>query len=240
MGGVTEVLFLLDTGCSKTTLDRSFEPLLGACVRKERVTGLDNRINRQRVFKAKKLYLGDTELKTGDTFLTGKVGGPLDCPYQGILGTDVLGHYCVQMDFSQGKVRFLRSEELQRETLGKAFLMDGQSSVPLVEVNLSGVGMCRFMVDSGFWNVGDLTLTPARMRRASENHIVTPTSLWVGFRVFSCEDTEIGGEKYSDLLFGEVPIKGAHFDGFMGRGFLARHLVTLDFPNRVLYLKRKV
>ena len=107
-------------------------------------------------------------------------------------------------------------------------------------MDLSKVGSFRFMVDSGFWNVVDVTLTPALMRKASQNKLVTATSLFVGFRVFSCDSVVIGAENYKDLLIGELPIEGDQLQGFIGLRFLARHFVTFDFPNRVLYLKRNV
>ena len=242
-GDGEEALFLVDTGCSRTTLDSSFEPSLGPCLGKEWVSALEGGIKRAKVFAAPKLYLGNTQLITGDTILTGKAAGPYDCPYKGILGVDCLSHYCIQMDFAAGRVRFLDPHRPKGEDLGSAFPIlppTALSPVPLINMDLSKVGSFRFMVDSGFWNVVDVTLTPALMRKASQNKLVTATSLFVGFRVFSCDSVVMGGENYKDLLMGEVPIKGDQLQGFIGRRFLARHLVTFDFPNRVLYLKRKV
>src|SRR2546426_490533 len=40
-GDEEEALFLVDTGCSKTTLDSSFEPSLGPCLGKEWVSALE-------------------------------------------------------------------------------------------------------------------------------------------------------------------------------------------------------
>src|SRR6267142_2319586 len=42
-------------------------------------------------------------------------------PAKGILGMDLLRHYCVQLDFEAGMIRFLNSNELDVATLGKAF-----------------------------------------------------------------------------------------------------------------------
>src|SRR6266581_3055425 len=243
LGDGEEVLFLVDTGCARTTLDSSFEPSLGPCLGKAWVAALEGGIKREKVFAAPKLYLGNTQLMTGETILTGKAAGPGDCPYAGILGVDCLSHYCIQMDFEAGRVRFLDPHYPKGEELGTAFSLlplTARSPVPLIDMDLSKVGSFRFMVDSGFWNVVDVTLTPALMRKASQNKLVTATSLFVGFRVFSCDSVIMGGENYKDLLIGELPIEGDQLQGFIGRRFLARHLVTFDFPNRVLYLKRNV
>lgn len=105
-------------------------------------------------------------------------------------------------------------------------------------MNLSGLVNLRFLVDSGFWNVVDATLRPTQMRTASDSKMVTPTSLFVGFQVFSCEKLEIGRESYKDLFLGALPVEGKDADGAIGFRFLARHVVTFDFPNRVLYFKQ--
>lgn len=238
-----EALLLMDTGCGRTTLDSSFEPSLGPCLGREWVAALEGGTKKAKVFAAPKLYLGNAKLMTDATILTGKAVGPHDCPYKGILGMDCLSHYCVQVDFAAGQLRFLDPLDPTHENLGTAFPifpMNARSRVPLIDMNLSNARKFRFMVDSGFWNLVDLTLTPAAMSQVSQNEGVAATSVFVGFRVFSCDNLTLGENKYKDLLIGEVPIEGAQFNGFLGLRFLARHLVTFDFPNRVLYLKPKV
>ena len=44
---------------------------------------------------------------------------------------------------------------------------------------------------------------------------------------------EFGGERYPDLH-----ITGNNDDNTIGLRFLARHLVTFDFPKQTMYLKR--
>jgi hypothetical protein len=116
-----DALFLIDTGCSRTTLDRSFEPTLGPCLGRERVVHLQGGTKKQKVFAAPKLYLGNTQLLTDDTIATGEAAGPGDCPWKGILGMDCLSHYCIQMDFPAGRVRFLDPHHPKDENLGTAF-----------------------------------------------------------------------------------------------------------------------
>ena len=48
-----------------------------------------------------------------------------------------------------------------------------------------------------------------------------------------------GRETYTDLIFGEMPgKKSQQMPNLIGLRFLARHLVTLNFPKRMMYLKR--
>jgi hypothetical protein len=110
---------------------------------------------------------------------------------------------------------------------------------PLIDLNLPDLGTFRFMVDSGFWNLVDVTLTPAQMRKASQTKLTNLPSWAIGFRVFSCDSMVMGGENYKDLLIGEVPIEGDQLQGFIAGRFLSRHVVTFDFPNRTFYLKRR-
>src|SRR5438552_16960811 len=54
LGDGEEVLFLVDTGCARTTLDSSFEPSLGPCLGKAWVAALEGGIKRAKVFAAPK------------------------------------------------------------------------------------------------------------------------------------------------------------------------------------------
>jgi hypothetical protein len=42
-------------------------------------------------------------------------------PIMGILGFDVLQHYCIQLDFSARKLRFMDGDHANKHHWGKAF-----------------------------------------------------------------------------------------------------------------------
>ena len=42
-------------------------------------------------------------------------------PIMGMLSIDCLKHYCIQLDFAAGKMRFLEPEHVNAVQLGKAF-----------------------------------------------------------------------------------------------------------------------
>jgi hypothetical protein len=50
-------------------------------------------------------------------------------------------------------------------------------------------------------------------------------------------ETEFRGERYTNLIIGDMP-RNEPFPNFIGLEFLARHLVTFNFPKRIMYLKR--
>src|SRR2546430_314990 len=67
-------------------------------------------------YKAPELYLGGIQLRIGKKVSTIDWNGGA-----GILGMDCLQHYCIQLDFAAGKLRFLDPEHLKTEDLGQAF-----------------------------------------------------------------------------------------------------------------------
>ncbi len=66
------------------------------------------------IYAAPKLYLGKIPLMTADTI------GTWDNPL-GVLGMNCLRHYCIQLDFQAGKIRFLDPERVDPAELGKSF-----------------------------------------------------------------------------------------------------------------------
>jgi hypothetical protein len=131
-------------------------------------------------------------------------------------------------------VRFLDSGDLKRESLGRAFSMDCAIGVPVVSMKLLGERNLRFMLDSGFYQYADGTLPGEVIRPALQNHIAKE----LGNRIFLFEAIDIGAESYKTLSFAEMQIEdGGGFEGFIGLSFMARHVVTFDFPKGVLYLR---
>jgi hypothetical protein len=117
----------------------------------------------------------------------------------GILAMDCLRHYCVQLDFQAGKMRFLDSKSLDVTQLGKPYPLKFWLYTPLYtdHVGLAGGKTARSLVDTG-WNLDG-------------------SCVW-------------DGQTYTDL---DVGTEG----NILGLRFLARHLVTFDFPRRTMYLK---
>ncbi|MGH7979209.1 MAG: aspartyl protease family protein, partial [Limisphaerales bacterium] len=102
--------FVLDTGAFSTLLDKSLEPKLGRRIDSGtlRVFGAAHRMNQ---YQAPALYLGRTRLMmTGPYIFTDNLKRLSDYagrPVLGMIGMDILAHYCVQFDFVANKVRFL-------------------------------------------------------------------------------------------------------------------------------------
>jgi len=218
-----ELPFIVDTGSPGTLFDKSLVPKLGWRLPLGNWTvPMGGEKQKSGVYWEPKLYLGATRLRTGRLCATAdfeRLSKQVGHPVMGILAMDCLKHYCVQLDFQAGKMWFLDPKHLDTERLGKPLPLRLSLYGHLFSdyVGLTGGKTNRLLVDTG-WN-GD-----GSVRREPFNG---PTS---GGRVHLAECVW-NEQTYTDLNLqtgGEV----------LGLGFLARHLVTFDFPGRVMYLKQ--
>jgi hypothetical protein len=141
-----ELPFVLDTGASGTCLDQSLVPKLGRRFDTGALWHFGNKHDAG-VFAAPKLYLGGCLLQmTGsnvfvDDFkpLASEIGHPV----MGILGMDVLEHYCLQLDFAAHRVRFLHGKRVNKRVWGKAYSLTDVGMG--CEKSLHGSGRSRIL-----------------------------------------------------------------------------------------------
>ena len=228
-----ELPFFVDTGTSATFLDKSLEPKLGKPIGTVTLQswGHQRTVN---VYAAPKLILGGVPLTlsspgilTDDCQNWGSLAGR---PTLGMLGIDCLRHYCIQLDFAAGKMRFLDDERADRQEWGRAFPivpLNARDPRPAVAENLFGAQGPHSLIDSGF--TADGWLMPKyfeqwtnRAVQAVAGQARVPNGLF-------------GGEKYPLVSLPRIDVES---DG-LGLRFLARHLATLDFPKDTLYLERQ-
>ncbi len=228
-----ELPFLVDTGTSGTLIDKSWEPKLGKPLGTATFQSWGVK-STNHVYAAPKLYLGGAPL-----MMTGPAIVAYDCrkdspdasrPLMGILGMNVLEHYCIQLDFAAGKLRFLDDNRADKRKWGKAFpivALNSRDPRPAVAENLLGLQGPHSLIDSGcsydgwlmpqyFQQWTNQTVPPAKGEACSPNG-------------------SFDGEQYPLV---SVERQDVESDG-IGLRFLARHLVTLDFPNHTLYLQRQ-
>ena len=243
--GGEKLLFMVDTGCPQTILDKSLEPKLGECLGRKTIHyGLyGNSVTR--AYAAPRLYLGNAQLLTGrrvftDNLRERKIIGPA---VAGILGMDCLRHYCIQLDFTAMRMRFLDPDHHGDEDLGNAYPLTMFFNCVFTCTDLSGTGSMWFRIDSGFIGGIDFILKTRPFQRElnkqtpmllSESE--TATGRLERLALFS--KVSFGGVPYTNLAF--MVKKGMAWpvnNNCVGLGFLSRNLVTFNFPKRIMYLK---
>lgn len=157
----------------------------------------------------------------------------------GILGIDFLQHHVIRIDFDHGKLQFLKSVDLSDERFGKPIRIGYKHiRTPFVAAAASVDHFDHFIVATGATPTG--TLSPAffeemaqkgRLKRLKESkvQIVSGISSRPAGRI------QLLAVKTS-VLRNPVVKKGDA--NLLGLGFWSRHVVTFDFPNRVIYLSQ--
>jgi hypothetical protein len=253
LGSGEELPFLVDTGAPMTILDKSLEPRLGKCLGTHTLWNFGVEYE-AREYAAPKLYLGSVPLITGNNALTSdylaKMSSGTGRPIRGILGMDCLRHYCIQLDFKAGRMRFLDSDRLRAERLGQAFPLTFSSASqdhpawihPYIRhASLAGGPDTDLLIDTGADNDGALEpglfrhqIREQRLRLPQDtaqdrepNSVEIPRCVW-------------NGTPYTDLYLGNGASanEGGAGESSLGLRFLARHIVTFDFPHRTMYLKQ--
>ncbi len=229
--------FIVDTGAPVTVFDKSLEPLLGQRLDTGRFWNFGV-AHEMSVYAAPKLYLGDSRLVSNTNLVAS-----FDCrqylkdagePIRGILGMDILGNYCIQLDFQKETMRFLNARRANKRDWGTPFpLQDIGDGCFGITNNLVGVQGPGSLVDTG--TDGDGWLLPELYREwtneATDGAIHFPNGA-------------LGGEIYhgldlADLMTRPMSSKDIHMKlNTIGIHVLSENLVTLDFPERMLYLKR--
>ena len=230
------LLFFVDTGMSVTLLDKSLEPKLGKRLGTGRVMHVDG-TSEAGIYAAPRLYLGSTPLMTGSNILAGDLEQPSALsgrPIMGVLGMDCLRHYCIQLDFEAGKTRFLDPDPVDAAQLGKAFPLTFLWGCPFIHHSgLIGGEVTNLLIDTGENQDGALNSVLFRREVRGRTlrvdgdtvHGRKPEHAWLPECVWN-------GETYRNLIVGN------HDLNVLGLRFLARHLVTLDFPKGTMYLKQ--
>jgi len=227
--------FVLDTGNPTTCLDQSLEPKLGMRVRSEPLWafGVQSQIN---VFPAPHLYLGKTLLvKNGSLIVTHdcrQMSANVGRPILGVLGMDILRNYCIQLDFTANKIRFLDDQHADKSNWGTSFPITYiQDGCPSIGDNLVGATGVSSLIDTGCDYDG--WLIPQLFQQWTDNtgQAHAPNGILAGQ---TYRGLNVRGVDPKLLSTGDAHIQ---FNG-LGLHFLSRNLVTLDFPNHTVYLKR--
>lgn len=221
VGNDVDGLFQLDTGASITFLDVELVSKLGKPKKSVFYTDRDHE-ETALLYGTPSLYLADTRLMTGPTVLVPNKGlKDGDRKLLGILGMDCLQHYCLQLDFAAKRVRFLDPERLDNRILGECIPLRKRV---MVNENLLGTKGRPTMIDTGEVNDGALTIK--EFRKALQKTPATGED-WTWLRT----------GRFNGVTYTNLAVHVCQGPDTLGLRFLARHLVTLNFPKGKLYLR---
>jgi hypothetical protein len=225
------ITFLLDTGSSISLIDKSLEAKLGKRLGSKPMSMFGKNKQQSGIYAAPKLYLGKVQLLTDRRIYTYDFK-PQRTHVMGLLGMDCLKHYCIQLDFQERKVRFLDPMHMEADKLGKAYpitisrearpfiLHDSLTgkAKPHEAVTTRELPPSYALIDSGYFADGRVDTGTNAPDQIAWMHL--SECVWDGMT-------------YTNLIVGH-----GENANIIGLRFMARHLVTLDFPNRTLYLKQ--
>jgi hypothetical protein len=230
-----EVQFVIDTGSPVTVVDSSLEPEMGERLGMVRASYAWYGHANMGVYATPRLSLHGTPLAVPDTIQTDHLrrrfprGNTM-----GILGMDVLRHYCVQLDFKSRKARFYGSAAEAGRELGRPFPLSYSGVRAFTDLAFLSPSRHRFLVDTGC-NI-DAVMKPEPFVRAID------TQKPIAIRQFrtpggqAVMGASFAGGSVAGAAYGNLLVDGAA-DNFLGLRFLSRHLVTLDFPRHTMYLR---
>ncbi|MHC4085882.1 MAG: aspartyl protease family protein [Planctomycetota bacterium] len=235
-----EYLFLLDTGSSHTVFDTSFKHELGEVksVKKGLTSGSPILAE---FFNAPEAPLGPLNLKESgeiacvDLHMLNLVLGK---KVSGMIGMNFLRKYVVQIDFDKGTLSFLQPMEEQHPDWGIELAMKYESlGWPQITGPVLDDIEVDFVIDTGANSTGGLDSNIFE-QTLSENELKTCEILFatasgvIRKREMRIKSLTVGSLNYADLIFGEANMS------HLGLSFLSRHIVTFDFPNSRMYLKK--
>ena len=238
--------FVLDTGTSVSALDVSFREKLGSPM-SEVVNGVSAALEKKLIlYKCPDFSVGDTranlkQITSVDLSTVRKVSGER-C--DGILAMDFLTNNVISLNFDSRilKIATEVSGATKRESVALPLTQVSNKQVTIdAMVNL--IIPLKLVIDTGeSWamalNQDDWkAVFPAGARKdgASTKSAMLGVGT-VSVPIARIDSLEIGPNRYAGVLcsFNAMRESRSH----VGLAFLRRHFVTLNFPNRTLYLAR--
>jgi predicted aspartyl protease len=238
---------LLDTGAERSCLDTRFAAQLrlgSASVERIRqpyatVTAGSIRIED---IEIDSFHLQHMELLSSDLSSTSLAAG---VPIDGILGSDVLRHFAVRIDFSSGSTQFQMNTSVPAR--GVVVTLQSTNNLYFVPLNIQGTPV-RLLLDTGTngssvsshaWSAITMHWRPQTMLNGVRSSGGSESAKFV-----LIPNVDIGGatsrnvplrvqSQTRDGLFAD-----ANFDGLLGTDVLRQFIVTLDLANNRMYLIR--
>jgi hypothetical protein len=238
--GSKEHLFLVNTGLVTTTIEQSLQkqlelPKIQVEVRGKRGSKIRDRFGGL----AASLHNIPLEFPGGvETADYTTLNEKLDLGCEGEIGMDVLRWYVVQIDFDEGKLRLLSAVPAGAGESLRITPMGAEGGAPLISVTFPGVPAEKFIVHTSR-AANSLEICNELFSRLEEKDRLTvldqdkgvTRSATVAYQAGRLRAVQIGKARHEDLFVNTAE------QNAVGLAYLARYVVTFDFPRNKLYWK---
>jgi hypothetical protein len=239
--GQKEYRFLVSTGLVTTIIDQTLQSEFDLPKIKVEIRGKRGGQVRDR-FGGLRASLGNIPLEFPGGVEIGdytSLRDRLDVECDGELGMDVLQRYLVQIDFDDGVLRLLTSlpsapgEALRITPLG------GENGAPTIPAVIPGIPAEKFIVSTAragyaFEIRSELfgQLQEKKLVKVFDKQKGITRSGSLVYETGRLEAVQVGRTTHEGLLVNSAEQNG------IGLSFLARYVVTFDFPRNRMYLKK--
>lgn len=235
-----EYPFLVSTGLVTTVIDNRLRTKLELTKLEPRGPAGRGGLGRAR-FGGLSAALGSIPLEFPDGIEAGDFDAmrdKLDLECSGELGMDVFRRYVVQIDFDEGKLRLLSSVPAGAGESLRITPMGAEGGAPLISVTIPGIPAEKFIVHTSR-AANSLELSNELFSRLEEKEKLTvldqdkgvTRSAGVNYQSGRLHAVQIGKARHDDLFVNTGE------QNAVGLAYLARYVVTLDFPRNRLYWK---
>jgi hypothetical protein len=235
-----EYLFLLDAGCTHTAFDTSLRNELGEVKKIEKALTHGTPITAE-LFDAPEAFLGPLNLQDSgqvscfDLKMPSLIDGR---KISGIIGMNFLRRYVIQIDFDKGTLSFLQTAKGQHPNWGiELAIWYNSLGLPFIKSSILKNINVDFIIDTASNSTGGLgsdifkQILSEKELTTSEALIATASGV-IQKREVRIDSISVGSFEYEKLIFSEANWS------YLGLLFLSRHIVTLDFPNSRMYLRK--
>ena len=239
-----EHLFIMDTGATITVFDKSLKKYLGKEKRYMPIFSHD-KAAKVKIYDIPESFVGQMKLNCEevccmDLTLFSLIYGK---KIRGIVGMNFLKHHVIRLDYDQGKVFFFKSNTNSKSELGQEFNLEFISGypyfkIPCIDITLFDDIKVKFKIDTG--KNGSISLNRDDFKRLISKEQMNKTTSLYGTISGLLESDSVRCKNFSIEPLGEqdVIIDSNPLHNLIGMRYLSRYLVTFDFPNSKVYLKK--
>lgn len=233
-------LFEIDTGSTRSALDRSFRDGLGDPIARTGATTPDGHKSVD-LFSAPPAMLAGRRLSGVSQVVCmdfSAIRASSGTEIYGIVGMDFLSRRTLRIDVDAGEIVFLAS--VPEDSGTQVPIVLSAEGLPSVRATLNGVSDRMFIIDTGHVGIGSGLLETRLM-----THLVDIGSATRVGQVLTVSYENNGTKRlqarFDDIALGRFRHSGTVFTeaavSTLGMGYLSRYIVTFDFQERKMYLK---